>query len=92
MDIALTFAKLCIAQSTISTFTDFLDVYFSELDCLKKLEDDLAQLKAKNREVEEQNNFLSQLCEEKNKEYDKAYHKKIAKVSAGVKGNPRSFV
>jgi hypothetical protein len=91
LDIALTFAELCVAQPTVSTFTDFMDVYSSEMGHLEKEEDDLAQVMAKIREVEEQNKLLSQLREDKNKQYNKSYHEKIAKVSAAVHDSPCSF-
>ena len=88
LDIALTFAELCVAQPTNSTFTDFLDVYSSEMDQLEKEEDELAQVMTKIREAEEQNRLLSQLREDKNKQYDETYHEKIAKVSAAVQDSP----
>jgi hypothetical protein len=61
------------------------------VDHLEKVEDDLAQVTADRREAEEQNKLLSQLREEKNKHYDKAYHEKIARVSAAAQGSPCSF-
>jgi hypothetical protein len=84
LDIALTFAELCVAHSTISTFTDFLVVYSSEMDHLEKEEDDLAQVMTKRQEAEEQNKLLGQLREDKNKQYNKSYQDKIAKVSAAL--------
>ena len=81
-----------MTQPTISTFTDFLDVYSSELDLLEKEEDELAQVMAKRKEAEEQNKVLSQLREDKNRQYNQAYHEKIARVSAAVHNGPCSFV
>lgn len=89
--VALTFAELCVAQPTISTFTDFLDVYSSEMDHLDKQEDELVQVRTKIREAEEQNRLLSQLREDRNKQYNKDYQEKIVKVSAAVKDSPCSF-
>ena len=88
LDIALTFAELCVALPTVSTFTAFLDVYSSEMDHLEKEEDDLAQVMAKRREAEEQNKVLNQLREDRNKQYNKSYQEKIAKVSAAVHDSP----
>ena len=82
LDVTLTFAVLCVAQPTVSAFTDFLDVYSSEMDHLEKEEDDLAQVMAKRSEAEEQRKLLCQLREDKNKQYRKSYEEKIAKVSA----------
>lgn len=73
-----------MAQPTISTFTDFLVVYSSEMDHLEKEEDDLAQAVVKRQEAEEQNKLLGQLREDKNKQYNKSYQDKIAKVSAAL--------
>jgi hypothetical protein len=91
MDITLIFAELCIAQPTISTFTDFLDVCSSEMELLEKVDDDLAQVIADKKEVEEQKKVLSQLLEDKIKESDKAYQEKIGRVSAAVQNRPCSF-
>jgi hemerythrin-like domain-containing protein len=85
------FAKHCMEQPKISAFTDFLGVYSSEMDHLEKEEDDLAQVMAKKREVEEQNKLLSQLREDKNKQYNKSCQEKIAKVSAAVHDSPCLF-
>ena len=80
-----------MAHPTISIFTDFLVVYSSEMDHLEKEEDDLAQVMAKRREAEEQNKLLGQLREDKNKQYNKSYQDKIAKVSAALHDIPCSF-
>jgi len=80
-----------LAHPTISIFTDFLVVYSSEMDHLEKEEDDLAQVMAKRREAEEQNKLLGQLREDKNKQYNKSYQDKIAKVSAALHDIPCSF-
>jgi len=58
---------------------------------LEKEEDDLAQVMAKRREAEEQNKLLGQLREDKNKQYNKSYQDKIAKVSAAVHDIPCLF-
>ena len=61
------------------------------MDHLEKEEDDLAQVMAKRREAEEQNKLLGQLREDKNKQYNKSYQDKIAKVSAALHDIPCSF-
>ena len=80
-----------MAQPTVRAFTDFLDVCCSEMDQLEKEEDDLAQVMAKKIEAEEQNKLLSQLREDKNKQYNESYHEKITKVSAAVPDSPCLF-
>jgi len=87
----LTFAEFCVSQPTNSTFTDFLDVYSSEMDQLEKEEDKLAQVMTKIKEAEEQNRLLTQLREDKSKQYNDLYQEKIAKVGAAVQDNPCSF-
>jgi len=61
------------------------------MDQLEKEEDDLAQVMAKKIEAEEQNKLLSQLREDKNKQYNESYHEKITKVSAAVPDSPCLF-
>jgi hemerythrin-like domain-containing protein len=61
------------------------------MDHLEKEEDDLAQVTAKTIEAEEQNKLLSQLREDKDKQYNKSYHEKIAKVCEAVHDSPCSF-
>jgi hypothetical protein len=61
------------------------------MDHLEKVDDDLAQVMADRREAEEQNKLLSQMRDEKNKQYDKSYHEKIARVSATVRDSACSF-
>lgn len=72
-------------------FTNFLGVYSSERDHLKKLEDDLTKIKAEKEEADEKIERLSQLNEERNRLYDKQYEEKIAKVSPTVQRSPCSF-
>jgi hypothetical protein len=66
------------------TFTNFLGVYSSELDHLKKLEENLTEVKAKRKEIEGKNKRLIQLNEEQNRIHTKHYEERIAKVSVPV--------
>lgn len=84
MVIALTFTGLCVAQPTTSTFMNFLNLYSSVPNRLKKAEDSLTNVEAKIKQVEEEKKLLTELSVKQNKIYDKLYEEKIAKVSAAV--------